>query len=629
MTVVGSQTTSTAVLPVEAADPTVATVEPAEPAGDERPAQPDTGRPWWRRRRVRADFASVGGYLLLALYVTQGMWLHLHSYVLSSNATDQTQFEYFLEHAVRVVTHGENPFFTHWLNAPDGVNLMANTATLGLHLPLVPVTMLFGPQVSFAVMVTFGLFSTATAWYWLFSRHLVGNRIAAFVAGVFCGFAPGMVSQANGHPNIAVQVLVPIILWRVIRLREPGRVLRNGLVLGLLVTYQAFINEEVLFFAALAIGLFVVVWALHHRQRARQELPVFVRGLGVATLVSLVLLAYPLYVQFFGPQHYEGMLRVAANYGTDPASFFSFSRQSLAGFPVNGIRLAPNPSEENAFFGWPLVVLVAMLAVMFRKHVVARAAGAVGLVFAVLSIGARLSISGEHTDIPGPYLPLSHVPVFASVITTRLVLVAIPAIAVLLALWLDNALTNLRGSREQVFRGRLVAVGLVALALVSLAPQPLPVATPNPTPVFFASGEWRQFVPAGRTVVTVPVTSLSDAMEGMRWATAEHLELTLAGGYFLGPDEHGAIIFGAPARPTSTILDHVNTKKGKIPDITAANQADAVRDLRFWRAAIVVLDPTKKWAPQLRLVVSQLLGSYPRLIDGVWVWDVRPIVGYS
>src|SRR5437899_498535 len=111
MTAVGSDTTSTAVLPVEAAEATTeAIVEPAAPAGDGKPGQPQTGRPWWRRAGVRADFASVGLYVLLALCVTERMWRHVHNYVLFSNATDQTQFEYFLEHAVRVVTLGENPF---------------------------------------------------------------------------------------------------------------------------------------------------------------------------------------------------------------------------------------------------------------------------------------------------------------------------------------------------------------------------------------------------------------------------------------------------------------------------------------------------------------------------------------
>jgi hypothetical protein len=602
-------------------------VEPplGEPVAEPRP------RPrWWHRAGVRADLAALGGYLLLAVFVTGRLWLHIRGYILSDNATDQTQFEYFLRHAVSVLTRGQDPFFTGQLNAPDGVNMMANTATLGLTLPLVPVTMLFGPHVSFAVMVTLGLVGTAAAWYWLFSRHLVGSRVAAAVAGGFCGFAPGMISQANGHPNIAAGFLLPIIFWRVTRLREPGRVLRNGLVLGLLIAYQTFINEEALFLTALASGLFVGLWAARHRAEARLLLPVFLRALGTAAGVAFVLLGYPLYVQFFGAQHYHGMNAVVANYGTDPVSIVSFSRQSIGSPPVTGNRLAPNPSEENAFFGLPLVVLVGVLLVIFRRHLVARTVAIVGLVFLVLSLGARLTIGDHHTRVPGPYLPLTYVPLFASVITTRLVLVVIPVIAVLLALWLDEGLANPRERGERVghvqpYHGRLVALALVAVALAPLVPKQLSVTRPAPVPAFFSSGEWRGYVPAGATVVTVPPTSLADAMEGMRWATDQHLDIKLAGGYFLGPDPHGVTIFGAPPRPTTVLLDKVN-KKGRLPDIGPDDRAAALADLRFWRAAIVVLDPRKKWENSLWLTVTGLLGVSPHLIDGVWVWDVRSLV---
>jgi hypothetical protein len=599
---------------------------PGELAGGEPAVRPRPRRRWWRRRRVPADLAAVGLYLLLAGFVTGRLWVHIRGYVLSDNATDQTQFEYFLRHAVLVVTRGQTPFFTGQLNAPDGVNLMANTATFGLTVPLVPVTMLLGPQVSFAIMVAVGLAATATAWYWLFSRHLVSNRIAAAVAGAFCGFAPGMISQANGHPNISAQFLLPMIFWRVTRLREPGRVLRNGLILGLLIAYQTFINEETLFLSALASGLFVLVWALRDRAAARRDLPMFLRGLGVAAGLAVVLLAYPLYVQFFGPQHYAGMNAVVANYGTDPVSLYSFSRQSFAGPTAIGNRLAPNPSEENAFFGVPLVILVGLLFMVYRKHRVARTAAIVGLVFLVLSLGARLSIGDHHTKVPGPYLPLTYVPLFASVITTRLVLVVVPVIAVLLALWLEAVLAKPPGGRLTWSRGRVTAMAVVVIALVPLLPRQLPISTPAPVPTFFTSGAWRGYVPDGWTVVTVPPTSLADAMEGMRWATDQHLEVKLAGGYFLGPDAHGVTIFGAPPRPTTRLLDGVN-RKGRLPDIGADNRAAALADLRFWRAAIVVLDPAKKYENSLWLAVTALLGITPRLVGGVWLWDVRPLVG--
>ena len=586
-----------------------------------------TGPAKWRRWRGWPDVLAVCGYLVLAGYVTERMWRFLDRYLLQTNTTDQIQFEYFLVHAVRVVTHGENPFYTTTMNHPSGVNLMANTATLGLHLPLVPVTMLFGPQVSFAVMVTGALAGTAAAWYWLFSRHLVGSRFAAFVAGGFCGFAPGMVSQADGHPNIAAQFLVPIIVWRVLRLREPGHALRNGLILGLLVTYQAFINEEILLLTALAAGLFVGVCALHDKAVARSALPAFLRALGVAGLVALALLAYPLWFQFFGPQHYRGQWAGAVRYGTDVLSFTGFSRASFSGYPASAARLSPNPSEQNAFLGWPLLVLVVFLAYHYRDRVVVRAALVAGLTMTVLSLGPRLQIHGKHTHWPGPFAPLYHLPVFDSVIATRLVLCLIPVLGLLLALYLHDAMTAISGGRAQVWSSRLVALGLVVAALLPVAPTPLPVSARPPVPGFFASDRWRAYVPPGSSVVTVPVAGLLDGMDGMRWSVRRNLEIPLVGGYFLGPDGSGRGMFGAPKRRFTALVDEVTVSKGKVPAMTDADRAAVREDLRFWKAAIVVMPPLRQYQEQMRTVAVTLLGFEPQWIDGVWVWDVRPMSG--
>lgn len=582
----------------------------------------------WRDRHVWFDLAVVATYLLGALYVAARLWRHLDRHVLFTNSTDQLQFEYFLQHAARVVKEGAYPFFTHQMNIPDGVNLMANTSTLGLHIPLVPVTLLFGQEVSFAVMVTFSMLGTAAAWYWLFSRHVVHSRFAAAIAGAFCGFAPGIVSQANGHPNIATQVLVPIILWRGLQLAERGRFVRNGVILGLLIAYQAFINEEILLFTALGAGLFVVVWALHNRTEARRVAGTFFKGVGVAAVTASAILAYPLYVQFFGAQSYHGLWAGTHLYGADLRSFISFSGESLAGNWRGAARLSQNPSEENSFFGWPLVVLSAVLAFVFRKRVLVRAAVVAGGVLGLLSIGSRLRINGNLTDIPGPYALLEPLPLFDSVITTRLALFLIPVIALLIALWLDAVLTDLKGSREQLLRGRLVGVGLVAIALLPIAPTPLPTKQRPPTPEFFTSGTWRQYVPEDGTVVAVPITSFWYAMEGMQWAADERLEFRLAGGYFLAPDParpDRRARFGAPRRPMSDLLEKVGTT-GEVSPITATDRAKALDDLRYWRASIVVLAPRAN-EDALRRATNQLLGFEPRWIEGVWVWDVRSLTG--
>ena len=199
---------------------------------------------------------------MLAFWVTSGLWRHVSALTLVNGGSDVHFFEWALVHATRIFSHGENPFFTPALNAPNGVNLMANTGLLGLTVPLVPVTLLFGPAVAFTVMLTGGLTATAWAWYHVLSRHIVGFWPAALVGGLFAGF---MVNQVNGHPDLVNQFLIPFIVWRAISLRRA----RDGVVLGLLITWQAFLNEELLFQAGLAVAVFVVVYAVFRPAEVR------------------------------------------------------------------------------------------------------------------------------------------------------------------------------------------------------------------------------------------------------------------------------------------------------------------------------------------------------------------------
>ena len=105
----------------------------------ERPA--DRLVPRW------ADCAAVAFYLALAFWVTSGLWRHVGALALVNGGSNVHFFEWALVHAARIFTHGENPLFTTQMNAPNGVNMMANTGLLGLTVPLAPVTLLFGPAI--------------------------------------------------------------------------------------------------------------------------------------------------------------------------------------------------------------------------------------------------------------------------------------------------------------------------------------------------------------------------------------------------------------------------------------------------------------------------------------------------
>ncbi len=202
-------------------------------------------------------------YLLLAGWVLAGLIGNLRTGYLSQGVQDQQAFEWYFGAAAHNLTSLSNPLFSDLQNFPAGVNLMANAAVLGLGLPLAPLTLLAGPSVTFLVVELLGLALTASAWFWLFRRHLAVHPLAAAIGAGFIGFAPGMVSHANGHPNFVAQFLVPLLVDRVLRLAEGHRPVRDGVVLGLLAAWQVFIGEEVLLLTALGLAVGAVVYLAH------------------------------------------------------------------------------------------------------------------------------------------------------------------------------------------------------------------------------------------------------------------------------------------------------------------------------------------------------------------------------
>jgi len=123
--------------------------------------------------------------------------------------------------------------------------------------------------------------------------------------------------------------------------------------------------------------------------------------------------------------------------------------------------------------------------------------------------------------------------------------------------------------------------------------------------------------------VTVPVTTLPRP-EGMRWAVDQNLGFALAGGYFLGPVDGIAgkhAMFGAPPRPTAQLFTAV-ADSGQLPGIGPREREQAMADVRYWHAAVLVLDPRQANSEPLRALVTELIGP-AHLVGGVWLWDVR------
>ncbi|MFG1829182.1 hypothetical protein [Micromonospora chersina] len=585
-----------------------------------------------RRRPARADVLAIGAYALLGVLVCLNYWGDVQHRVSSHLPTDHSWFEWLFAHGAYSVRHLENPLFTARQNAPDGVNMMANTSLLGVTLPLVPLTLLLGPQVMYALYLGAALSATAATSYWVLSRHLVRSRGAAFVGGAFLGFAPGIVHHANGQPNFVSNFLLPLIVARVLRLGEPGRWRRNGIVLGLLVAYQIFINEEMLLLTALACLVVVLAWAVQRPRAARERAGTFLAAVGVGGGVALLLAAYPIWFQFNGPQSYRGLQGgVFHNWGEDLMAFVTFARDTVAG--DEAVEKTIGLTEQNTWFGWPLV-LVALVALVLlaRRSLPARIVAVLVVVFSVAAIGPKVRFDGVETGVDGPwaYVP-DDLPLVEMMMPTRLSLVVAAAVGVLLALAWDALSGRGRppvpaqrtgsaptGSRRRWLRP--VGYAAIVAALLPLFPRPLPAQQIDPPPHFIMAGGWRPYVPDGRTLVPVPIPSNVHGLPTLRWSALTRQEFPIPGGYFIGPNEAGEGVFGAPNRPTSTLI-YSTMDANKVPPLTDENRRQALDDLRFWKASVVVLGANPR-ETVLRELMTQLLGE-PQRVDDVWLWDVR------
>ena len=609
----------------------VDTVAPVSPVPDVEAAPDQRQKPGrrlrvWRRLNWRDVLAAVT-FVAVALYVTSSLWIS-PSHGSATDPQDQAFFEWMLAHGARVITDGAYPFFSDRMNYPDGVNMMANTSVLAVSLPLTPVTLLFGPHVAFNVFLTLALSLTGLSWYFVLSRQFVRSRLAAWVGALFCTFAPSMVSHAGGHPNIVSQFLVPLIIWRTLRLRE-GRALRNGLILAGLLVWQAFINLEILFMTAVGLGVFCAIMAVVRRKRYRGEARAFLRGLLVAATVAVAVLAYPLSVQFFGPQSYQGLPQFVRNFGADLGSFTAYSSRSVAGNSVVAERLAQNAQEENAFFGWGLVILFFGLIVWMRRRAAVVVLGLVALLYAAMSLGPRIFLNGINTGVPGIWAVLHSVPVLNSAVPTRWAMAIAPVVGILLALGVQRAGELMKAQPAARGPVRLAMITAVAMALVPLAPTPLKTAPLPPTPAFVSSGEWKQYVDDNHTVVTLPLPD-SGYPDPLRWSAATGQDMRIAGAYALlpnqnplNPNDHTAL-FSPPWRPTSGLMASI--KQGNpIPEITDTRREMTLADLRYWKAGVIMLAPQARAVEMLR-VMTDLLGFEPTWTGGAWVWDVRHLV---
>lgn len=566
-----------------------------------RPAVLVLPRPRLRRpaRRTWVDLATCLGFLALSCLEYRAVVADLGHLLPAGH--DSILYAWYLEWTRTSVAHLGNPLYSTAMAAPGGFNVMWNTWMPAVGLVCAPFVALAGPFVVTSVLFVLAPAAAATSAY-LVTRRLIDGWAGAVLVALLFALGPFRTGH-DDHLTLLLTPLLPpmaLLLHRVVTSAAVRRV-RTGVVLGLLVTLQLMVSEEMLVLFALAALAAVLAHAAVAPARVRQWAPRLGVVLGVAALAVLVLFGVPLGYQLFGP----GALRhgVSASQSADLASFVRPGRGEWL-HTASDLRVAggygASVAESTGYLGLPLVLLcaVAVTVLLVRRDRVAAwwllTVCAVGL----LSLGVSVRWEGS-AILPGPWRLVQGVPVVASAQPVRLTLFVSTLAGILIA-YVAARLGP---------RGRVAVLGAAALCLVPLLPPPGAHASRDPVTPAVLAGQGPRRLPAGTRLLFFPFPTLAD-VTAMGWQVGAGLRFSLAGGYSVFDDGSGHSAYRLPPPPCLTPLEEAARRSAPSAVVVAAAQD-------CWRAGgydYLVVAPSRSVGPAVVRAAEEVTGVAPQAV---------------
>jgi hypothetical protein len=550
-------------------------------------------------------------YLAVALAVLRPGLFTGHDTIVG-NAGDPSLSIWALQWMPYALSHHLNPLFTSYLHYPTGVNLMWNSSSLFPSLVLSPVTVLWGPIVSYNVLVLLSMWLSGWCAF-LAVRRYSKRWVSAAIGGLLYECSPFMASQITGHAQLFVAVFPPLLVLFAdeILVRQRRRAWLIGDLLGLAAAAQLLTGTELLAISLVMCVPALITLAVIFRTRLRERLGYTLRAAAAALAVFAVLAGYPLYFLLLGPQRVSGVLQ-GDFYVARPASFVIPGGLQLIGGPTTTY-------DSSVYIGIPLLVLLIAVTVWMRRRPAVVAAAVTVACTMILALGAHLWIQGAPTKIRLPWLIATKLPMLSNVLPVRLMVVAYLALAMIVAIFLDRVLEAPRWKR-------VGGLAVAAVALIPLIPT-LPIQSSQlDVPAFFTDGQAQRLPQTGSVLMTPYGVYLADyppelweAVSDMAFKTQLGIVYTPGpGGNMEGPEmdplgkELNAIgDFGKPA-PTS---------------IAASVRATYLSDLRAHGVTTVIVGPAVGSAQEAQLM-AEVLGRSGTSTGGVVVWyDVEAADG--
>lgn len=495
--------------------------------------------------------------------------------------------------------HGLNPFYTHLLYAPVGINLAHGQLVPGAALLLAPITAAVGPIASYNLAM---LLSPVLAAYFTFGlcRRLTGALWPSLLGGWLFGFSTYMLGQLTGHLHLTLIFLVPAIVHlTVVAVQDGISRRRYVLLLGAALSAQFAFSTELLLsltlFGGLALALGYALAPPTVRHGLRRVIPAVAGGYALMALVVSPYLYFALRgggIQVLAPR--------AEMFSNDLLGFAfptDVTRLGRRYFAPLSFRFTAGVVEGAAYLGLPLLGIMAAYGVTEWRRRRAQLLLALFGLIVLASLGARLHVAGVRT-IPLPWSLFDELPLVGAALPGRFIAFGGLAAAVMAALWLAGPARHPR-----------LRWGLAALAVIALLPNwSAPYWHGRPyVPAFFSGSTHKRYVSSRDTVLILPISIAGNAM---LWHAQAGLDFRMAGGY-TQPPEAPDPYKGDPIYPALTYF-------ARVPDAVNA----ARRFIASKRIDAIVLEPhdVGPWPGWLAA-----MGLRPRAVGGVLLYRVTPM----
>ena len=378
---------------------------PAEtaPSPDGIPGPPPPWHRRFRRHPLAPHLLLLAGYLVTGLAVTWPRVTYLAGRLPSLRDAGSYVWDFWW--VARQVSHLSSPWSTRYLAAPVGSDLGYHTLMPLPGLLMTPVTLAFGPSLSYNLLsilcpglLCYVMYRAARLW--------LPTQLGAIVAGGFFGLSAILTWRSWYELNLALGALfLPMALEAAVRLtRRPGR--RQAIILGAVMGAAILTDQESAVLAGIVAGLVLVPWLARHPSAAR------LRATALAAVTGLIVASPQLIVMVQqaaasrNPASRAGLLDV--NYVYSGASLQQMFAPSprVADYGLTGLSRVAYQGPYTIVittFGVVLTALALFGIVVSWRRRHARSLALLWLACVALSLGSVVWVGDHH------YVPLAEV----------------------------------------------------------------------------------------------------------------------------------------------------------------------------------------------------------------------------